>query len=230
MPPAPVLAESEEVELGALLGIPSEAVEDYATLAHSVELLLANETRRALVIGGAARRAGATTIAIGLAATLAVTGRVSVLLVDANLRHPVLHRKFRVAREPGLTDLARRGSPLGDVVHPTAVPQLGLLTGGTEVKAPQAFFQAPAFRELLDVWTREYSYVILDSAPFGGFADSSILARTASGAVVVVEASRTVREVAAETVEGLRRAGIRVVGAVLNRRRFYVPDWIYRRV
>jgi Mrp family chromosome partitioning ATPase len=45
-----------------------------------------------------------------------------------------------------------------------------------------------------------------------------------------MEAGRTVREVAAETTEELRRTGIRVLGAVLNRRRFYVPDWIYRRV
>jgi Mrp family chromosome partitioning ATPase len=56
------------------------------------------------------------------------------------------------------------------------------------------------------------------------------LAQAASGAVLVVEAARTVREVAAETTEELRRTGVRVLGAVLNRRRYYLPGWIYRRV
>jgi capsular exopolysaccharide synthesis family protein len=230
MPPTGHLDEAEEVELGALLGIPPAAVEDYAILASRVELLLANEARRTLAIGGAGRGAGATTVAIGLAATLATAGRAAVLLVDGNLRQPALHRKFRVPRDPGLTDLVRRGLRLGEVVHATAIPQLSLVTVGTESKSPQAFFQLPPFREQLDGWSREYNYVILDSAPFGVYADPSILARAATGAVLVVEASRTVREVAAETVEELRRVGIRVVGAVLNRRRFYVPDWIYRRV
>jgi capsular exopolysaccharide synthesis family protein len=221
---------AEEVELGALLGIPLGAVEDYASLASRIELALQNEVHRTLVVAATGRRAGASTVAVGLASTLAATGRSPILLVDGNLRDPILHRKFRVPREPGLTDLVRGVVKSGDAVHLTAVPNLSLVAVGTETKVPQAFYQQPPFREVLDTWAREYNYVIIDSAPFAGVADPANLAQAVTGVVLVVEAGRTVREVAAETSEDLRRAGIRILGAVLNRRRFYVPNWIYRRV
>jgi Mrp family chromosome partitioning ATPase len=221
---------SDDHELGSLLGIPAEAVEDYATLASRIDLLLTSEVRRAIVVGGSGRLAGATTVAVGLAATLAVTVRAPVLLVDANLRQPALHTKFHLPRTPGLIDIVREGVPFTAAAHATAVPRLTLVTAGSEIKSPQTFFQLPAFREHLNLWARDHAYVILDSAPFGMVADPMNLSQAATGALMVVEAARTVREVAAETAEELRRAGVRVLGAVLNRRRFYVPDWIYRRV
>jgi Mrp family chromosome partitioning ATPase len=221
--------QADDFELGSLLGIPPAAVEDYATLASRIELVLANEVRRTVVVGGAGRGSGATTVAVGLAAALAVTVRAPVLLVDGNLRGPALHTKFHVERAPGLTEVVRDGAGIAHVAHATAVPRLTLLTAGSEVKSPQSFFQLPAFREQLHAWTRDYTYVVFDSAPFGP-ADPLSLGQAVSGAVLVLEAARTVREVAAETAEEMRRAGIRVLGAVLNRRRFYVPDWIYRRV
>jgi Mrp family chromosome partitioning ATPase len=225
--PRPV---TDDYELGSLLGLPAAAVEDYATLASRIELVLANEARRTVVVGGVGRGTGATTVAVGLSAALAVTLRAPVLLVDGNLRGPALHTKFHVERAPGLTDIVRDGVVMTSVAHATAVPRLTLLTSGSEVRSPQSFFQLPAFREQLHAWTRDHAYVVFDSAAFGPVADPISLAQAVSGAVMVVEAGRTVREVAAETAEEMRRAGIRVLGAVLNRRRFYVPDWIYRRV
>ncbi len=224
------ILQGEEVELGALLGIPLQAVEDYATLASRMESVFANELRRTLVVGATGRRAGASTVAVGLAATLATTGQAPILLVDANLRTPVLHTKFKVERQPGLADLVRGLAKPTEIMHATAVPNLSLVTVGTATKAPQAFFQQPAFREILDAWARDFNFVIIDSAPFGGMADPVNLAQAAAGTILVLEAGRTVREVAAETTDALRGAGIRVLGAVLNRRRFYVPEWIYRRV
>ncbi len=219
-----------EYELGTLLGIPGDAVEDYATLANGIEVMMAQEVRRAVVVGGTGPGAGASTVSVGLAATLAATTGLPTLLVDSNLREPILHRKFRIPREPGLSEVVRDNLPLEQALHPTAVPNLSLMTGGGAVKSPQSFFLLPGFRELLDTLSADYGYVILDSAPFGVVTDPSMLAQAASGVLLVVEAARTVREVAAETTEGLRRAGVRVLGAVLNRRRFYVPDWIYRRI
>ena len=93
--PRPV---ADDYELGSLLGIPPAAVEDYATLASRIELVLANEVRRTMVVGGAGRGSGATTVAVGLAAALAVTLRAPVLLVDGNLRGPALHTGLTTRR------------------------------------------------------------------------------------------------------------------------------------
>jgi capsular exopolysaccharide synthesis family protein len=213
-----------------LLGLSPEIVEEFATLANRVELALTGASRRAVLVGSPVRNSGVSTVAVGLAATLATTSKGRMLLVDANLRQPSLHGKFNLAAEPGLTDLVHGRASEEAVIRSTAVPRLDLIVAGSAEGSPHSFFQSPAFRDHLARWTTDYNYVILDSAPFGAVAEPLTLAQNASGVVLVVEAARTAREVAAELVDKLRESGVRVLGAVLNKRKFYIPEWIYRRV
>lgn len=220
----------DETPLGALLGVAPQIVEEFATLASRVETSLAGASRRAVLVGSPRRQTGATTVAIGLAATLASSTKAQTLLVDANLRQPSIHAKFSFDLSPGLTDLVRARASEAEVVRETAVSRLALITAGAAEASPQGFFQSVGFRDLISRWTSEYAYVILDSAPFGAVAEPMTLAQSASGVVLVVEAARTVREVASDLVDDLRENGVRVLGAVLNKRKFYIPEWIYKRV
>jgi capsular exopolysaccharide synthesis family protein len=229
-PDEPRDVDAEETPLSALLGLAPEVVEEFATLANRVELALAGAHRRTILVGSPVRRTGASTVAIGLAATLATNSGARTLLVDANLRQPSLHEKFNLERSPGLSETVRGRAPASGPVHRTAVQRLELVTAGAPVENPQGFFQAASFAEQLERWSAEYTYVILDSAPFGGFSEPMNLAQLASGVVLVVEAARTSREVAGGLVDSLRDGGVRVLGAVLNKRKFYIPEWIYRRV
>jgi capsular exopolysaccharide synthesis family protein len=221
---------SVAVSLEEVLGLPPEIVEEYATLAYRLERALAGVSSRTVVVGSPTRETGNSTVAVGLAATLAASSGVTTLLVDANLRAPSLHQKFGLERQPGLTDLVRGRSDAADVLVETAVPGLTLLPSGAPDPAPQGFFQLSEFQTLLSQWSTEYGYVILDSAPFGTVAEPLNLAQTAAGVLMVVQAARTSREVASGVIDKLRASGVLVLGAVLNRRQFYIPDWIYRRV
>jgi capsular exopolysaccharide synthesis family protein len=229
-PPVPRAERAERTPLGELLGLRPDVVEEFATLGNRVDLALSGASRRSVLVGGPVRRTGASTVAIGLAATLATTSQASTLLVDANLRHPGLHEKFGIERHPGLTDLVRGEVTGAQAIRQTAVPGMHLLTSGSPEEGPQGFFRSAEFREHLDRWTGEYAYVIIDSAPFGAVAEPMSLAQSVSGVVLVVEAARTAREVAAGLVDTMRESGVRVLGAVLNKRKFYIPEWIYRRV
>jgi capsular exopolysaccharide synthesis family protein len=229
-PAVPSGETADDTPLGVLLGLTPEVVEEFATLANRVELALTGSTRRAVLVGSPVRKTGASTVAVGLAATLATNSKATTLLVDANLRQPSLHEKFNLEREAGLTDLVHGRASEGAVVRRTAVPRLSIVTAGSPEESPQGFFQSTSFREHLERWTSEYSYVILDTAPFGAVSEPMSLAQLSSGVVLVVEAAKTAREVAAGLVDSLRDGGVRVLGAVLNKRKFNIPEWIYRRV
>jgi len=232
-PSAPVRTPSpleSDAPLGALLGIPPEVVEEYATLAHGVEAALAGSSRKSIIVGSPTKETGVSTVAIGLAATLASNSAAPVLLVDGNLRRPSLHTKFQIERRPGLTDLVRGRVRDHQVRVETGVPHLSVIPCGGEEQSPQSFFKAPEFTRQLNEWCAAYTYVIIDSAPFGQLSDPITLAQAGAGVVLVVQAGRTAREVATEAVETLHGHGVNILGAVLNRRRFYIPEWIYKRV
>ena len=74
---------------------------------------------------------------------------------------------------------------------------------------------------------REFDYVLIDSAPLSTYADGVVLGQLADGLVLVLEANSTRREVAARVTENLRNAQIRILGAVLNKRTFPVPQPVY---
>jgi Mrp family chromosome partitioning ATPase len=129
-----------------------------------------------------------------------------------------------------LTDLVHGRAGDADVARGTVIPQLRIVTAGTETATPQGLFQLPAFRDCIQRWTSDNAYVVFDSAPFGAVAESLSLALVTSGVVLVVEAARTARDSASELIDDLRDSGVRMLGAVLNKRKLYVPEWIYRRV
>ena len=81
------------------------------------------------------------------------------------------------------------------------------------------------FQELRD----EFDYVIIDAPPMSRYADAMALGKLADGFVLVLEANSTRREAAMRVTESLSQAQIRVLGAVLNKRTFPIPESLYRR-
>jgi Mrp family chromosome partitioning ATPase len=85
-------------------------------------------------------------------------------------------------------------------------------------------------RQLLDSVEPGFDWIIMDGPPVLESPDSASLATAADGVVMVVQAGRTKRPVLSRSVELLRKAGARVLGTVLNRRRLEIPGFIYRRI
>ncbi len=219
-----------QLSLQSVLSLPPDVVEAYATLTARLERALAGMSRRAIVVGATGERCGASSVAIGLSATLAASTGVATLLVDANLRRPNLHRRFDMDPVPGLVDLVHDNVGKDPSIRPSGLEQLSLVLSGRQEVSPQTFFQRPEFGRLLDGWTERFGYVILDSAPVGELADSIALAQQSTGVVLVVEATRTSRDSATEVVQKVRESGVEVFGGVLNKRRHYIPEWIYKRI
>ena len=210
----PLLAGRRHPALVALQQPPIAAGEAFRVLRNS--LLFAAADARTVAVTSALAQEGKTRTAANLAIVLAQAGHDCVL-VDADLRRPALHRLFRIADRPGFSDMLVAGDFHADLLRPTAVPRLWLLTSGTPVDNPSELLGSPAFKRVIDRLSADVGFVVLDTAPVNGIADASVVAGQASRTLLVIDAGRTSRAAVDDALLTLERAGASIAGAVLNR-------------
>ncbi len=173
---------------------------------------------------------GCSWICARMAEVLASQVAGTVCVVDANLRSPGLHREFEVPNHFGLTDALQVTESVRRFVTPLSRPNLWLLSCGAEVEGMQSMLSSDRMRALLPELQREFDYVLIDAPPIECGDDSVVLGRNAEGIVLVLRANSSRRETARKAVRDLENANVRVLGAVLNRRTFPVPESIYRKL
>ena len=172
------------------------------------------------------RREGVTTVTSNLAITAAEQGN-KVLLIDANPLNPSVYRAYGVAANPGLHELFRTGGELSEFVQPCETPNLTLLTAG-ELPANLARASDAAWAHMLHQAKQEFDWVFVDLPALEQGGVTLRVAGLFDGIALVIEAERIRREVAERAKDSLVQARAKLIGAILNKRRHYVPGWLYR--
>ena len=203
---------------------------EYQTLASEIAMALPEGPSRIVTFASSVAGEGTSTVARGFALVLAVQGAVDTLLVDANLRRPGLHDIFRVPLDPGLSDHILADTPLSDCIRNVGVPHFSLLPAGRPVMAPPRVSGHDRVERMLSEIRRRFQYAVLDVPPLLSFSEGIELSRKTDGVIVVIRAGRTRRQLVERSLELLGDAGANVLGTVLNRRRFYVPQFVYERL
>jgi capsular exopolysaccharide synthesis family protein len=179
----------------------------------NLEVLSERTGARLLQVTSAAVGEGKTTTAANLAVVLAQRGS-RVLLVDADLRRPRLHEVFGVPLSPGLGDALEGKS--GVTVHKTDVANLSLLTAGGSTLDPEKALGTVNMEVLTEGASEAFDFVILDSAPILGIADSTTVGTRVDGVIIVVSAEQGRERAVREAVRRLRLVGAPLLGGVLN--------------
>lgn len=208
-----------------------EAFYDVQRVVAGLQLATAEKQLHIIGITSAAPREGTSTIAASMATLMAANStrrEQAALLVDAQLRHPSLHKIFGVANDAGLFELLHGGASAETVFRNTPASSLQIITVGQGWQTPLAQINAERFRHFLSEAKSRFEFVLVDLPPVLYHADSVILSRLCDGVVLVVQASQTRREVAAEAKHLLQKAGANIVGAVLNRRKFFISPRLQR--
>jgi len=158
---------------------------------------------------------GKSTTAANLAITLAQQG-AHTLLVDADLRRPLVHRAFNLVQEPGLTDILVGTATLREAVRPNVVSGLDVLPGGALPPNPSELLGSEAMHRLVAELRTQFDYIIFDTPPALAVTDATVLGATSDAVILVLRAGETEETAAQRTVELFRRVQARLAGTVLN--------------
>jgi len=193
-----------------------KAIEQFQLFALGVQSWATEHEKRVLMLTSALSGEGKSFMALNLAASLARIGG-HVVLVDADLRSPTLHRAFNIAPLSGLINYLADGADLQACLHTTQIPGLLLVPAGGTSYTPTEVLARPRMREFI----RELRsmtpprYVIIDAPAASAVPESQILSRLNDAVVVVVGANRTPRALVKQTIE--KTLGATIYGIALNR-------------
>lgn len=150
-----------------------------------------------------------------------------LLLVDTQLKRPVLHAVFGARPHPGLLDYLLDGQDLARVCQPTFRPNLDLITCGETTGKASSPFDLGRFADFLEDVRRHYDFAILDCPPVLEASDAQVVCEKVDGVVLIVEANRLRYEVLTACLDELSPQS-RLVGYIFNKRQFFIPDFLYR--
>ncbi len=160
---------------------------------------------------------GKSTTAINLAIAMAHNEQKTVI-VDADLRAPVLHKVFQISNGGGLTDQLRHPESQVNVrLRDTEVERLQLLPAGEPPPNPSELLGSQRMEQLVESLMSETDMIVFDTPPVTTVADAAILSRRVDGVVLVISAGVTRRDLARQAVFNLQQAGANILGVVLNR-------------
>lgn len=169
-----------------------------------------------MLVTSAQSAEGKTTTSYATAASLARMGR-RVLIIDADLRRPSIHRQFGLSNERGLTNLLTSEDPIESAVLATPQDNLFVIPSGPIPPSPTELISSPRMEQVVQEVSSSYDVVVIDSPPILGLADAPALSALADGVIFVVESDRGRRGSLKTALRRLRAMRPILLGAVLTK-------------
>lgn len=192
-------------------------------------LFLLPGASRKVVFAGVDRGSGCSWMTSRAAEVLAAQTGKSVCVVDANFRAPALHSLFSVENHYGLSDALFTPGPVRQFASRLG-SNFWLLSCGSVTSRGQAVLNSESLRTRLTELSNEFDYILIDTPALTVCTDSLAIGHLADGIALVLEADVTRRDAARKAAQDVESANVRVLGLVLNKRTFPIPESIYSRL
>ena len=193
----------------------SPVAEAYRALRTSIQFSRTDGSLKSLVLTSAEPKEGKSTTAINLSIAIAQLGN-KVLLVDTDLRRPVIHSIFGLQRSRGLSNYLIGKLTLDEAIFETDIDNLYVLPSGTLPPNPSELLGSVAMKECIKKLKQQFDVIIFDSPPVLAVTDAVVLSSEVDGVVLVIKEGQTNREAAKRCIEILKKIPNRLIGAVLN--------------
>lgn len=205
--------------------------EAYRTLRTNIQFSCLDKEIKTISITSPCPEEGKSTTICNLAITMAQANK-KILLIDADLRKPQIHKHFELNNINGLTTALVLNKLLGDVIRKSTVAGLDILTSGPIPPNPSEILGSNAMKELIEQAREEYDRVLVDSPPVGLVTDPAILSAIVDGTIMVVNFGKTHIEEAQRAKQLLENVNANILGVVLNRvpvsRNIYYNNYYYQ--
>jgi protein-tyrosine kinase len=179
---------------------------------------------------GSVAREGTSTLAREFAGTLARRLGKSVLLLDADPELPTHHRAFNVNITHGIKEVIKQGAPIVEALYRVDETSLFISTISINSEFNTDLFDSPKIDSLWEQLKKRFDVVVIDSPPGGSSPIGFAICRTVDGVIIVLEAEKTRWPVVASMKKRILKNGGNIIGVILNKRKYHIPDWIYRRL
>jgi len=193
----------------------SPVSEAYRTFRTNIQFAQLEQPPQTLLVTSAGPSEGKSTTVANLAITMAQMG-TKTLLVDADLRRPVLHSIFEYEKTLGLTDVLLGKDGLDKVLHELTVKNLSLLCCGTLPPNPSELLGSQAMKRLLKELRAKFEVILFDSPPVLAVTDAAVLGAQTDGVILVISAEETTRKAENRAKALLENVRAQILGSVLN--------------
>jgi tyrosine-protein kinase len=191
------------------------AVEGYRTLRTNLQFLNLDGKTRTILFTSAGPEEGKSTVMVNLGAALSEMGK-KVLLIEADLRKPVLDKYFKVSPGKGISGVLSGNVSLEEAVQPTGYNNLYVMVAGVKPPNPAELVASEAMRSVLDNVRQFADFVLIDSPPVLAASDAMALAPMMDGVIIMASYAKAVRDDARRTTELMRKVDARILGLVIN--------------
>lgn len=231
--------ERGAVEYSATVGagVSFAAQEAYKRLRTNIMFSFAGaDSCRIIGVTSSMRGEGKTTTSINLAYSMAEMGK-HVLLIDADMRLPNIHKQLELKQSPGLSNILVGMGEGASPFRPSGLhPHLSVMTAGDIPPNPTELLSSKRMKSIVGVLTEKFDYIIIDLPPVDAVADALIVSRITHGMVVVVRQDYADKKTLSHVMEQLKFHEANVLGFVLNRaesenkysKRYYKKNGYYK--
>ena len=194
----------------------SRAAEAFRTLRTNIQFSGLDENIQSIVVTSSGPSEGKSTVLINLAITIAQSGK-KVVVIDCDLRKPTVHKKIGLPNAEGLTNLLIQDKKCDELVQPTNIPNLFVLTSGPTPPNPAELLGTKKMRQVFGELKQTFDMVLIDAPPVIAVTDAQILSTIVDGTLIVASYGNTEKLALIKSKELLDKVGAKILGVVLNK-------------
>ncbi|WP_341780025.1 CpsD/CapB family tyrosine-protein kinase [Levilactobacillus sp. HBUAS70063] len=193
-----------------------QIAEQFKTVRTNIQFSSVDRDLHSVLFTSSEPSEGKSTVSNNMAVTWADQGS-KVVLVDADMRRPTVHKSFNVSNRAGLTNYLSGHLTLDDIIQPTIVENLSVITSGPVPPNPAELLDSERFKTLMRQLQAEYDLVVLDSPPVNTVTDSQLLAAQVDGTILVVPQGIADKNGVRRAKQLLETVHANILGAIMNR-------------
>ena len=209
------LPEIKEIELVNHLHPDLPFAEGYRTIRTSILLSHSEKPPKMILFSSPLTQEGKTATVVNMAVAFAQLEE-KVLVVDADLRKPRLHRILKVRNVSGLTGFLTGKLPLKEVVNKTSIENIWLIPSGPIPPNPAELLNSRKMKDLIEEIGQVFDVILVDTAPVLAVSDTVLISSVADSTVLVIRSGQTRRKPFLSAVQELKRARANIIGVVFN--------------
>jgi capsular exopolysaccharide synthesis family protein len=202
----------------------------YEELRAKLSIQHPNCSIKTIMFTGSVSGEGTSTIAVGFASSLAASYHQKVLLIDLNFRKPDHHKFFGIDEKNDFIDVFLSTNGVESFFSGMKQGDLFVITSKGHLETSTSIFESEWFVKFLKRMRERFHYVIIDAPPVTSFTDAQIIGCRVDGVVLIFESGKTRRQVALKAIKDIEATGGKLLGVVVNKRKYYIPKWVYKRL